>query len=199
MLSIGACCEQDGTPKGGHRPTSSRREALGGPSPLETGNMRNFQASLPTGPGLCARADWQPLPVSSKAFVRPSSPSSPALHGGFVKGTIQHSEETTQLPPEPPREQNRPSVCQRPPPLPGPLPPSSGLPRGNSEAIKPPLCGNPGDAVLSCPQRYAAATLWQWSSSRLLMATQTGLPGKRAFTGNFLLMDSNKAIETDSS
>lgn len=109
------------------------------------------------GPGLCVHPGYrQPLPVSSEAFVRPGSPSSPALHGGFVKGTIRHSEGTTQLPPGSPREQNRLSVCQRPPPLPGPFQLPCSLPRGNGEAVRPTLCGNPrAGALMSCLQLQA--------------------------------------------
>lgn len=82
-------------------------------SPLETVISRICQCSSGGAQALHPGADQQSLPGSAKLFVRSGSPSSLALHGGFVKRIIRHSEETTQLPvPESPREQNCPSVCR---------------------------------------------------------------------------------------
>lgn len=143
---VWACCEQDGTPRGEHRPTSSGREALQRPV------MRNCQASSQRGPGLglCARGG-PAVPASLlRGLCQASSPSSFTLHGGFVKGTIRHSEETTQLPPSLPENKTAP-LCANDPPLPGRLP-AKGKWRGG----RAPLCGNPGDGVLmSCPQLQA--------------------------------------------
>lgn len=121
-------------------------------SPLETGIMRNCQASSQRGPGLglCARGG-PAVPASLlRGLCQASSPSSFTLHGGFVKGTIRHSEETTQLPPSLPENKTAP-LCANDPPLPGRLP-AKGKWRGG----RAPLCGNPGDGVLmSCPQLQA--------------------------------------------
>lgn len=107
-------------------------------SPLETGIMRNCQASSQRGLGLCARGG-PAVPASLlRGLCQASSPSSFTLHGGFVKGTIRHSEETTQLPPSLPENKTAP-LCAN-----DPLCPAASLPRGSGEAVRPRSVGTQG-------------------------------------------------------
>ena len=70
-----------------------------------------------------------------------SSPSSPTLHGGFVK-------ETTQLPPSVPENKTAPLCAND---LPSARPPPRPPCQGEMERQSYPLCGNPGRRVLmSC-------------------------------------------------
>lgn len=86
-----------------------------------------------------------------QGLCQAGSPSSPTLRGGFVQGTIRHSEETTQLPTSLPENKTVPlcandlPLCQAPSCHPSPC-------QGEIERQSGQLCGNPRDGVLmSCP------------------------------------------------
>lgn len=174
-------------------------------SPLETGIMRNCQASSQRGPGLglCARGG-PAVPASLlRGLCQASSPSSFTLHGGFVKGTIRHSEETTQLPPSLPENKTAP-LCANDPPSAWPPPCQGEVERRTGPALWEPggWCANelsPAPGRTRCPWD-AAATLWQRSFSRLLrvMPDQTSRK-QRAFTRSSLLWTRATAVETEDS
>lgn len=131
-------CEQDGTPRGGHRPTSSERQAL--QKPVTPGNWHHekLPGLFTEGPRpLCPGGPAAPASLL-RGLCQAGSPSGPTLHGGFVKNTIRHSEETTQLPPSPQRTK-LPLCVPVTSPLPGSLPLFSCLPRGSGEAGAPAL------------------------------------------------------------
>ena len=116
--------EQEGTHRGGHRPTSPPREALRGQSPLETGILRNCQAG---GAQASARARGTGNPCQSPPGLCQARLSSVAWrfcqgHNSTLWGDHPAFSRS-------PREQNHHSVCQWPPLLPGPLllsPPCQG-------------------------------------------------------------------------
>lgn len=150
--SIRGRCEQDGTPQEAAGPRLPRGRLCRGVTP---GNRHRGAA--------------RPPPVLSGPLSG-GSPGSPALHGGFVKGTIPHPE-TTQLPPSPGERGCRSAPAAS--ALPGPSAPS-----GQREArCRGRACGNPGRGVRrACPQRQAK----RWQPGELLPPCGKGLsPGAR--------------------
>ena len=130
----------------------------GGPSPLETSILRNCQAGGAQA-SACTRGTGNPCQSPPRPLSGPALPAAPRCVVVLSRAQFD-TEGTTQLPPGSPREQNSLSVCQRPPPLPGPLQPPCSLPRGNGEAVRPTLCGNPRAGVLmSCPQLRASLSV----------------------------------------
>lgn len=128
------------------------------------------------GPGLCMHPGYgQPLPVSPRPLSGPALPAAPRCMVVLSRAQFD-TEGTTQLPPGSPREQNRLSVCQRPPPSARPPPaallPAKGKWRGSqAHALWEPQgwCANelspaPGQSLGTW---NTAATLWQTASSRL--------------------------------
>lgn len=138
----------------------------------------------------------QPLPVSSRPL------SGPALQR-CVAILSRAQFDTLRGPPSflPVSQRTKPPLCvpttspsARPPPA------ISSLPRGNGEAVRPTLCGNPGASVLmSCPQLQAKLSV----PGMLLPPCGKGLSlgsgwpletmrKHQAFTANSFLMHSSK-------
>lgn len=172
--SIRGRCEQDGTPQEAAGPRLPRGRLCRGVTP---GNRHRGAA--------------RPPPVLSGPLSG-GSPGSPALRGGFVKGTIPHPE-TTQLPPSPGERGCRSAPAAS--ALPGPSAPS-----GQREAQRPglwepgPRCAKglspaPGQPLAT---RGAAATVWQRSLSRRPRAKPGQFQGTQSTYGKLITLNSSK-------
>ena len=130
----------------------------GGPSPLETSILRNCQAGGAQA-SACTRGTGNRC-QSPRGLCQARLSQQPRAAWWFCQGHNSTLRGPPSFLPGLPENKTASLCASDLPPLPGPLQPPCSLPRGNGEAVRPTLCGNPRAGVLmSCPQLRASLSV----------------------------------------